>query len=366
VWAILQNPAYIGKAAFGKTESVERGKLLRPIRGKATTPRHAKSTHRDKPPQEWISIDVPAIVNRDVFDAAKQQLARNKQFAARNARGERYLLQGLTVCAACRYAFYGKTVSKTAAKGGGRHAYYRCVGTDAYRFAGGRVCDNSQVRVDQLDDYVWHSVRELLQNPARMLDEWSRRQKSHGASAELVERRDEAARILATQERGLQRLVDAYEVGAIELRDLKTRSEVMRARIQGARQDLTDANERLRETVQLRAVITQLEDFSARVSKGLDTASWHERRHIVRTLVAKVEIDDSGATVVYRLPAVGDPTPTNDAGPSGGDGRLPTDAESCQLRGRRDHASLRGAGGGVTQRPILHHSRVQPFADQSQ
>ena len=341
VWAILQNPAYMGKAAFGKTESVERGKLLRPIRGKATTPRHAKSTHRDKPPQEWISIDVPAIVNVDVFEAAKQQLARNKRLAARNARGERYLLQGLTVCAACRYAFYGKTVSKTAAKGGGRHAYYRCVGTDAYRFAGGRVCDNPQVRVDQLDGYVWHSVRELLQNPARMLDEWSRRQKSHGASAELVERRDEAARILATQERGLQRLVDAYEIGAIELRELKTRSEVVRARIRGARQDLAEADQRLRETVQLRAVITQLEDFAARVSKGLDTASWHERRHIVRTLVAKVEIDSSGATVVYRLPAASDPTPTNDAGPLGGNGRPATGVESCQLRGGRALALAR-------------------------
>jgi site-specific DNA recombinase len=333
VWAILHNPAYMGKAAFGKTESVERGELLRPIRGR--TPRRAKSTHRDKPPEEWISIDVPAIVNRDVFDAAKQQLVRNKQLAARNARGQRYLLQGLTVCAACGYAFYGRTVSKTAAKGGGRYAYYRCVGTDAHRFAGGRVCGNPQVRADRLDGYVWHSVCGLLQNPARMLDEWSRRQKSQGMSAELVERRDEAARILATQERGLQRLVDAYEVGAIELRELKTRSEVVRTRIQRARQELAQADQRLRETVQLRSVITRLEDFAARVCKGLDTASWHERRHIVRTLVAKVEIDDSGATVVYRLPAVGNPTPTNGAGPSGGNDRRATGAASCQLRGGR-------------------------------
>jgi site-specific DNA recombinase len=274
-------------------------------------------------------------VGRDVFDAAKLQLERNKQLATRNARGERYLLQGLTVCAACGYAFYGKTVSKTAAKGGARHAYYRCVGTDAYRFAGGRVCDNTQVRVDQLDGYVWQSVRELLQNPARLLEEWSRRQKNHGASAELMERRDEAARILATQERGLRRLVDAYEVGAIELKELKTRSEVVRTRIQRAQQDVVEANQRLRETVQLRAVITQLEDFAARVSARLDAVSWHERRHLVRTLVAKVEIDMSGATVVYRLPAAGSAEPPTGAGPSDGNGRPEAGAESCLLRGRR-------------------------------
>jgi site-specific DNA recombinase len=335
VWAILLNPAYMGKAAFGKTESVERGRLLRPIRNKPVTPRHAKSTSRDKSPEDWISIDVPAIVGRDIFDAAKQQLERNKQLATRNARGERYLLQGLTVCATCGYAFYGKTVSKTAAKGGARHAYYRCVGTDAYRFAGGRVCDNTQVRVDQLDGYVWQSVRELLQNPARMLDEWSRRQKKHGASAELVERRDEAARILATQERGLQRLVDAYEVGAIELKELKTRSDVVRTRIQRAQQDVVEASQRLRETVQLRAVVAQVEDFAARVCTKLDAVSWHERRHLVRTLVAKVEIDMSGATVVYRLPAAGSADPPTGAGPSDRSGRPEPGDQSCLLRRRR-------------------------------
>jgi hypothetical protein len=38
---------------------------------------------------------------------------------------------------------YAKKVSKAAAKGHQRdYAYYRCVGTDAYRFGGQRICDN--------------------------------------------------------------------------------------------------------------------------------------------------------------------------------------------------------------------------------
>src|SRR4030095_3047231 len=57
VWAILQNPAHMGKAAFGKTEATERRRLLRPIRGKAVAPRRAKGAHRDKPPDQWISTD---------------------------------------------------------------------------------------------------------------------------------------------------------------------------------------------------------------------------------------------------------------------------------------------------------------------
>src|SRR5262249_29607002 len=140
--------------------------------------------------------DVPAIVSRDLFDAAQTQLDRNKRLSQRNARGERYLLQGLTVCAHCSYAFYGKVVSKSASKGGQRYAYYRCVGSDAYRFAGGRICKNTQVRVDQLDGYVWSSVCDLLQSPERILEEWSRRQRG-GVSADLQHRRDDVARVVS-------------------------------------------------------------------------------------------------------------------------------------------------------------------------
>jgi site-specific DNA recombinase len=174
VWAILRNPAYAGEAAYGKTEAAERRTLLRPIKGRSNIPRRRKSTFRDRPAEQWIHIPVPALVSREIFDAVAEQLARNRHRTQTSKRGERYLLQGLVVCTKCGYAFYGKPVSRSAAKGKKRnYVYYRCVGTDAYRFAGGRVCRNAQVRSDQLDDYVWSSVREVLQNPERMTSEWA-------------------------------------------------------------------------------------------------------------------------------------------------------------------------------------------------
>jgi site-specific DNA recombinase len=338
VWAMLQNPAYAGKAAFGKTEAVERGVLLRPIRGKKFPPRHAKSTYRDKPKEQWIHIDVPALVSRDLFEAAQGQLERNKRLASRNGRGERYLLQGLTVCAQCGYAFYGKMISRPAAKGKRRYAYYRCVGSDGYRFAGGRLCHNPHVRAEQLDGYVWQSVCELLQQPERMLAEWSRRIDSDGASTQLRESRDDAARIVSVHERSLRRLVDAYEAGAIELPDLQTRSEGLRVRLERARRDLADTEQKLNETVHLRAVITQLDDFAARVRNGLDRTSWVEQQRIIRTLVAQVKIDENGATVIYRLPAPtgkpGGADPEDQSGAAEGSA-----SKNCQLRGGRAFAA---------------------------
>ena len=109
-------------------------------------------------------------------------------------------------------------------------------------------------------------------------------------------------------------LVDAYEAGAIGLDELKTRSEAVRLRIERARRDVEQAERALRETTHLRAVVTRLEDFTARVRTGLDSLSWIERRHIIRTVVAKIEIDEHGATIVYRVPGPDGTPPTPSSG----------------------------------------------------
>ena len=85
-------------------------------------------------------------------------------------------LQGIVTCKLCGYACYGKAISNKAASGKPRdYAYYRCIGTDAYRFGGNRVCSNTQVRTDTLEAAVWQEVCSLLKNPQRLEQEYQRR-----------------------------------------------------------------------------------------------------------------------------------------------------------------------------------------------
>ena len=118
------------------------------------------------PREEWIGIPVPAIIDEALFDAVAEQLAENRVRNRQRKRGARYLLQGLLVCQSCGHAFYGKPVSRSAGKGKRRdYAYYRCIGTDAYRFGGQRICYNPQVRTDLLEEAVWEDVCSRLSEP---------------------------------------------------------------------------------------------------------------------------------------------------------------------------------------------------------
>jgi len=147
-WGILKNPAYQGTAAFGKTKSGPLRPRLLAQKGRLLQPRRAVSTY-DQPNSEWTLIPVPALVDPGLFEVVQKQLQENRQRTRQSPRGARYLLQGLLVCAQCGYAYYGKPVSQKSAKGKKReYAYYRCIGSDAYRFGGERICHNQQVRTD--------------------------------------------------------------------------------------------------------------------------------------------------------------------------------------------------------------------------
>jgi site-specific DNA recombinase len=328
---MLANPAYMGQAAYGKSESMPRNASLRPRRHATETPRHAKSSGRRRPPEQWISIPVPALVSPEIFAAARDQLERNQKLAARNARGARYLLQGLVVCAGCEYAYYGRTVSPSRPREGRSYAYYQCSEKDHVHLGKERACHNRPVRVDALDAYVWGVVRETLEDPARVLDEWAHRAETDRVQTERRAQRDAAVQVVTQYERSLTRLLDAYEGGALELPELTTRSERLKTQLSRARDALKTAETLFAEVVTLRAVASRLEDFAARVRAGLDQISWLERRSLIRLLVARIEIDTEGATIVVRVP----PSPVPEGpGPTetAPDGKV--DAV-CQLRCRR-------------------------------
>src|SRR6266496_2842286 len=136
IWGMLRNPAYAGRAVFGKTQVIhEQPGLNRIARLQdRATPRPVKAV--DRPRKEWTEIPVPAIVDAETFERVQARITDNKRFAARNSKLPASLLQGMAACTACGYAYY-RTSTRTTAK---KIYYYRCLGSDSYRYEGGRVC----------------------------------------------------------------------------------------------------------------------------------------------------------------------------------------------------------------------------------
>ena len=296
VWGMLKNPAYMGQAAFGKTRVGPLQPRLRAQRGGSLQPRRAYSTN-DVPREEWIAVPVPALVSEELFAAVQGQLEENRRRARQGQRGARYLLQGLVLCQHCGYAFYGKPVSSSAAKGRVRdYAYYRCIGTDAYRFGGERVCQNSQVRTDLLDGTVWQEVCTLLEDPQRVEQEYRRRL----APLDMEERRGVESQVGKLRQ-GLARLIDSYAEGLIEKAEFEPRISRLRERIAALEEQARHLAQAEALQEDLRVIIGRLEEFAASVKGGLAQADWATRRELIRALVKRVEIGHDEVNVVFRV-----------------------------------------------------------------
>jgi site-specific DNA recombinase len=181
IWGILKNPAYKGEAACAQNASrTTPTKAASQSAGRSMQPKRAHSI-QDVPREQWISIPVPALVDAALFETEASQLQENQQRARVQQRGARYLLQGLLVCSCCGYANSGKPISPSARKGHERsYAYYRCIGSDAYRFGGVRLCWNKQLRTDLVDEAVWNEVCRLLEEPERLEQEYRQRMRGLG------------------------------------------------------------------------------------------------------------------------------------------------------------------------------------------
>jgi site-specific DNA recombinase len=137
----------------------------RPPRGRPAEPRRGKSAVAvDR--RDWVFLPVQAIVDKALFAAAQEQLRENRTRARLGLRRPGYLLQGLTCCALCGYAFYGKTTHQR--RKGHRlrdFSYYRCSGTDPYRFGGERICSNGEIQADKIEPAIWAYVCKIVRNP---------------------------------------------------------------------------------------------------------------------------------------------------------------------------------------------------------
>jgi site-specific DNA recombinase len=297
VWGLLKNPAYKGTAAFGKTAIGQKRPRLRPGRRQSPQPRQDYSIY-DKDPQQWILIPVPALIDEALFEAVQHQLQENRQRARQSQRGAKYLLQGLLVCQQCGYAYYGKPVSHKSAKGKVRdYAYYRCIGTDAYRFGGERICTNLQVRTDLLEIAVWQQVQALLENPQRLEQEYDRRGKDPKQGQKLTSLETQLTKL----RRGMGRLIDSYAEGFIDKTEFEPRVTQMRTRIAALETQIAQATTEMTRQQELRLIIGRLEDFATQVKAGLEQMDWQNRREIIRTLVKRVEIDQDQVNVVFRV-----------------------------------------------------------------
>src|SRR6478752_3806243 len=343
IWGMLRNPAYAGTAVFGKTmvvaESPGLNRVAR-LQGRAT-PCASKTV--DRPREQGTPIPVPAIVSTDTFDRVARRLDDNKRFAARNSKVPS-LLQGLAACACCGYGYY-RTSTRTTNK---TIYYYRCLGSDDYRYEGGRVCANKPVRADYLDQVVWDHLTGLLADPQRIRAEIDRRLDAARTADPVARQRKSLDSALAKTATSIARMIEAYGEQLITIDELRARMPDLRARETNLRNQIHALDAQLSDRKAYLTLAANLEGFLAQLHTNAEVSTVQQRQRVLRLLVKDVLIGPDKITIRHRIPIRegGDAERADSSDPE--DDHQP----HCPLRWRGEHSALRRPGHLPMHQPV--------------
>jgi len=294
VRGILKNTAYRGITYANRlrTETPnQRKSALRPVG------RRSESL-RVRPEDEWIPIEVPAIVDVETFERVQTRLAQNKQNASRNNKTYQYLLRGLVSCGWCQLSATARTTGRKK-----KYHYYVCRGhSESLRFALADRCTSRFMPARQLDDLVWQDVCDVLMEPELIAHALERAHGGHWLPQELKSRLQGLARAQQQLERQKQRLLDAYLAEVISLDELERKrthidQKTKAITIQHSQLEATTA-----ERLELAQVATSIETFCAQIRPVLTEASFEQKRQLVELLIDRVIVTDDQVEIRYVMP----------------------------------------------------------------
>jgi len=337
VWAMLRNPAYQGKACYGKTEQSPRQRITRPLRQKNGIANRT-NCHRERPRADWIEVSVPALVSKETFALAQEQLTKNKHHSLRRTI-EPTLLQGMLVCQQCGYALY-RCSTRTSKR---KLYYYRCLGADAYRRLKGALCRNRPVRSDYLDKFVWDQIVCLLEDGTLMQAEIDRRKETARNTDPRRQRNEALRKEQARLGNNVERLVTAYQEGLLSLEQLRQRMPELNKKSQAVESELRSLDMAAMDQTRYLQLAESLEGFRTKLRVRAKTLDVCERQQILRLLVKEILVDANSLTIRHSLPIPQISSGSNNAQPPNSIPSGTSQKPHYLLRSGSNYSALRGS-----------------------
>ncbi len=287
---MLINETYIGKAYYNRTYRVKPKKPRNPL----TYHKYENTTTKRRPQSEWIEIEVPPLIDEDTLRKAGEQLKKNTWWSLRNNTKHQYLLRRLVRCGECGYKMCGVSEEK--------YAYYKCrKGRDLVETHRETKCTSRSVSQERLDKVVWEKVTSLLEKPEMIIDQYKRQKDVlflQGSQKQCQKLEQQIKRY----EKQIQRLVDAYQIEIITMKDLDGRKNNLERKISQVQGQIRDIQTAEKEETNNKKIFESIETFCDTIKQGIEHASFDDKRRIIELLVEEIVVTNGKVDIHHIIP----------------------------------------------------------------
>jgi site-specific DNA recombinase len=284
---ILINESYTGITHYNKHLSFE------PLETKNNEYRRVKNTGKKlRPKEEWISINVPPILEKDVYNKAQIKKTSNALHASRNTK-HAYLLTGLIEHEPCGIKMGGNVSHDIA--------YYRC-SERLKKFPEPKTCSGT-IKSDFLDELIWDSLSNLITHPQPLLSYL--KSKKGGTNKEVIKLNRELEEINKDLERIKYKedgLAGEYSEGILNTDQVA----ILMNGLNLKRKLLTDKQyekqlelEKVNMSAQAKPVDVKV--FFKKLVNHIKNLSFEKKREVTRLVVSKIVLNKQKAVLNLNL-----------------------------------------------------------------
>jgi len=250
--------------------------------------RTSKTTYSKHKPSEQFQVSVPALLDKETWDAAQARLAAG-QSLSRGHQVHDYL-DGRHIRCACGYKAHGRASSKN-----GRHRetrlWYICNGRVKRLTAGECGVTLPWFRAEEVDRIVWGYLAAILRDDAVLEARITRKRKADKKPVQSTSR-DTLLNRRTKAERANQRILDLYEAEEIDRQEWRRRkaandTQIAEINAQLAALDMPPPNEPPPMPEKTADAVRAL---AADVRPRLDTLPFEGQRKLIEALAVQVTL----------------------------------------------------------------------------
>lgn len=275
---ILMNRAYIGEFYANRWDTDGAGV------NKFLPPEHRKKI-RERPREEWIRIEIPAIIPQEQFARAQALLSKSRRLWAGRSK-QKYLLSGLVRCEC------GNTMTGIYANHWGKKVrMYTC--RKNYSGAKNKGCGR-KIHADPFEKEIWHHVKVWLFDPQIIAREMTILA-GRGIYEEEIERLKREIGKVRNGRKEYMRLFIETGADVEEIKDLLLSLRAKEKQLTLALRQMEEKagvgkNHSLQEN-QLQEII------QAYMQEDFDLLPFEEKQMLIRRMIEQVLITENGAEI---------------------------------------------------------------------
>jgi site-specific DNA recombinase len=286
VWAnstlnrMLKKSVYTGEGYWNVTASVVPKNPYK----KDEKYRKVKKTGRiKKPSDEWVPVNFPPIIDKELFEKTQEQVRLNGELCFRE-KINKYLLGGVIYCN-CGKRRTGDGNIKS-------HLYYRCIDR-ILKHPLPRTCFEGSINVVAIDQIMWQLIVDLLINEDLLktqLERWNNKQPKQD-SFEIIqtERLENEYKAIEIKE---DKHNDAYASGLYTIAQLKKYTDPLKERKIQILESLSKLREnkvKIESSVKV-AKVEDVQDLTEKIKSAIINFDFKTKKVIIQALIDKIRI----------------------------------------------------------------------------